>query len=431
MAEPFKTGNIGEHSELLAVARVIVDGYLELGVPDEVGPLSPKPKMEVYGVSRTPPLGTKFPVSKKKDAVEEEVKSRDVYISNGEDVLIVNEPSGSSRRLCARTELAAAAQGLQQQLIYWSSEKFKSEKRAQKAADKKAGIKSKTKALRSEHSQRILDLLGLTALRAKSGAKSDLYLTMESSSKRRIPQGFSVKSQMGSKSCLVNHSGATIFKFEVLNATLAGVTTLEDGHIYNKAVAAKKPESAATATRGPSTLVPALLGSPGVSIKFDSVVSSTFKENLEMIDSHFPEALGMVILHRFKTGKSKIADLADEPDLKKFLVSIGMSQRVAESYLAEKLKDLLRKFALGMQANTPWRDQAEVQGGWVLVVEDGKVVGYRFDNPDAFRSYLIKHTMIDTPSTSRVSKNSAKVGRAFEQDGKIFMTLSLIVKFTE
>jgi hypothetical protein len=108
-----------------------------------------------------------------------------------------------------------------------------------------------------------------------------------------------------------------------------------------------------------------------------------------------------------------------------------MSQRVAESYLAEKLKDLLRKFALGMQANTPWVDQAEVQGGWVLVIEDGKVVGYRFDNPDAFRAYLIGHTMIDTPSTSRVPKNTAKVGRVFEKDGKLFMTLSLIVKFTE
>ena len=40
MAEAFKSGNIGEHSELLAVARIILDGYLELGVPDEIGPQS-------------------------------------------------------------------------------------------------------------------------------------------------------------------------------------------------------------------------------------------------------------------------------------------------------------------------------------------------------------------------------------------------------
>ena len=150
-----------------------------------------------------------------------------------------------------------------------------------------------------------------------------------------------------------------------------------------------------------------------------------------MIDARFPQALAMVILQRFKTGESKIAKLASDPAIKSFLVTDGMSPRVAEIYLAEKLKDLLRKFALGMQADTPWKDQAEVQGGWVLVVEGGKVVGYRFDNPDAFRSYLLEFTMIDTPSTKRVKKNTAKVGRVFEQDGKLYITLSLIVKFTK
>ena len=241
MADAVKSGNIGEHSELLAVARIILDGYLELGIPDEVGTLSPRPRMEVFGVSRTPPLGTKLAPPRKKGAVHGEVKSRDFYVSSGQDVLVVSEPGETSRRLCSRSELSEAAHALQQQLIYWSSEKFKKEKRAQKVADKLAGVELRPKALQSVHSQRILDLLGLNALRAKSGVKSDLYLTMESSSGRRVPQGFSVKSQMGSKSCLVNSSGATIFKYEVLNTTLAGATTLEDGHIYKKAEESPSP----------------------------------------------------------------------------------------------------------------------------------------------------------------------------------------------
>jgi hypothetical protein len=275
-----------------------------------------------------------------------------------------------------------------------------------------------------------LEFLGLEALRAKSGAKSDLYLTFESSG-RLIPQGFSVKSQMGSRSCLVNHSGATIFRYEIQNTTLTGAGALEERFIVNEAATAGKPESAVSKKRGPATVIPALICEPGVVIKYDSVVNSTFKESLEMIDARFPQALAMVILQRFKTGESKISKLASDPALKSFLVTDGMSPRVAENYLAEKLKDLLRKFALGMQADTPWKDQAEVQGGWVLVVDGGKVVGYRFDNPDAFRSYLLEFTMIDTPSTKRVKKNTAKVGRVFEQDGKLYITLSLIVKFTK
>ena len=431
MAKPGKTGNIGEHSELFALARIILDGQLELGVPNEVVPQTSRSIMDVFGVSRTPPIGTKFfGAKKKKLATEEEVKSRDVLYSSGEDVMVISEPDGIKRRLCSRSELNDAAQGLQQQLIYWSSSKFKSEKRAQKKANEAAGIQSGSKALQSEYSQNILDFLGLKALRAKSGAKSDLYLTLESSG-RRIPQGFSVKSQMGSRSCLVNHSGATIFRYEIQNTTLTGAGALEERFIVNEAATAGKPESAVSKKRGPATVIPALLCEPGVVIKYDRVVNSTFKESLEMIDARFPQALAMVILQRFKTGESKIAKLASDPAIKSFLVTDGMSPRVAENYLAEKLKDLLRKFALGMQADTPWKDQAEVQGGWVLVVEGGKVVGYRFDNPDAFRSYLLEFTMIDTPSTKRVKKNTAKVGRVFEQDGKLYITLSLIVKFTK
>ena len=108
-----------------------------------------------------------------------------------------------------------------------------------------------------------------------------------------------------------------------------------------------------------------------------------------------------------------------------------MSSHNAKNYFHEKLKDLLRKFALGMQAGSEWNDQAEVKGGWIVVIKEGKVVGYRFDSTDDFRNYLLKNTMIDTPSTKRTRKNSAKVGRIYESEGRLFFTLSLIVKFTQ
>jgi hypothetical protein len=208
---------------------------------------------------------------------------------------------------------------------------------------------------------------------------------------------------------------------------------VEERFIYNKASLAKKPEGAFKAKRGPATVVPALLSEPGTIIKYHSVVNDTFKDSLEMIDARFPEALAMVILQRFKTGEDRLANLAVDEELQKFLVADGMSPRISANYLTEKLKDLLRKFALGMQAGSAWKDRAEVHGGWVLVIKEGKVVGYRFDNTDAFRTYLLDHTVIDTPSTSRVPKKSTngKIGRVFAQDGKLFMTLSLVVKFTQ
>lgn len=431
MADAVKSGNIGEHSELLALARIVVDGFLELGVPGDGGSEQVGPTIPVFGVSRTPPVGTKLPGRGKK-MVDDEVQSRGVYCTSGDDVVLVSEPDGATRRVCSKSELHEAALRLREQLIYWSSPQFKAEKKEQRKAEQEGGANSRPKSLQSVHSQRILDLLGLKALRAKSGAKSDLYLTVESSG-RRISQGYSVKSHMGSKSCLVNHSGATIFKYEILNSSLDNACVLEDRYIYAKAASLGEPEKATKMKRGPSTVIPALLREPGVSIKFDSVVSSTFRDNLEMIDGRFPEALAMVILQRFKTGKSKLVDLASDEELHKRLVAAGMSSHNAAKYLSEKLKDMLRKFAMGMQASSEWSDSAEVKGGWVLVIRSGKVVGYRFDSTDDFRAYLLEHTMIDTPSTKRIPKKSqnGRVGRVFEREGRVFITLSLIVKFTE
>lgn len=428
MDDSLTSGNIGEHSELLAMTRIIVDGFLELGAPDGVNQQSTGPLMPVLGVSRNPPVGTK--IFRKKKNIIEEIKSRDVYCLSGEDIIMISEPSGTYKRICSKSELGEASQGLKNQLIYWASPKFKTQKRVQKKIDTESGAKSATEGLQSEYSQRILNLFGLKTLRAKSGAKSDLYLTIESSGKK-ISQGFSVKSQMGSKSCLVNHSGATIFRYEILNTTLAETEKLEAKYIYNKASTSKYSKKLKQVKQGPSTIVPALFSQTGVVVKFSDVVNATFRDSLEMIDSRFPEALAMVILQRFKSGKSKMVDLVEEEDLRNFLISSGMSSHNAKNYFHEKLKDLLRKFALGMQAGSEWNDQAEVKGGWIVVIKEGKVVGYRFDSTDDFRNYLLKNTMIDTPSTKRTRKNSAKVGRVYESEGRLFFTLSLIVKFTQ
>jgi hypothetical protein len=428
MPEGFKSGNIGEHSELLAFAQIIVAGSLELGVPGERYSQVNRAFLPVLGVSRTPAIGTK--VSSRKNVTPVEVVSRNFYRSVEDDVTLNNEPGGSSRRVCSKSELIGAIQGLKTQLIYWSSSKFKAERSKNKKLEKDKGVISSTKALQSEYSQRILDLLGLETLRAKSGSKSDIYLTIDSSGSV-VTQGFSVKSQMGSRSCLVNHSGSTVFRYEIFNAKTEDALKVEElgqyyGPLFLNEVSVKKHSR-----HGPAAIVPALFSMDGVDIKFDTVLSGTFRDSLEMIDGRFPAALAMVILQRFKTGRSRLADLVYDDELHAYLVSAGVSANNAKRYLEEKVKDLLRKFALGMQAGTPWNDSAEVKGGWVLVIKDGQVVGYRFDSTDEFRDYLLANTMIDTPSTSRVPQGGERIGHVYESDGRLFILLSLIVKFTD
>jgi len=424
MAESFdgpKRGNIGDHSEFLAFATIIADGYLEL--TDPTGEI-PKGRLEIIEVSREAP-GER--AKAKKGQLGELL--RRAYYSEGGNIYVKPEASGVASRLCAVADVASLVSALRAELVGWSTSKAKRDRK-----ESAAGESDHAQDLQSDNANNLIVLLQTSGLKAPATSKSDLYLTFKQPNGARVTQGFSVKSLMGANSCLINHSGATLITYEIVNCTKRHAEEVESQYVTQSSGDAYGTDRSGRQPKlGPATIIPALAADAGVQVKFSSVPHEVFRENLMSIDTHFPEMLAEVLYQRFLTEKSSPSDLVGLPACVAMMQRIGHPPQRASRVLELRIKDLFKKYAQGMNTAEPWGDSTEVKGGWVLVIKDGRVTGYCFEDDDEFRNYLFESTYFDTPDVKRVPKEKreigAYVGRAYEKDGRTFLDLSLIVKF--
>lgn len=415
-----RRGNIGDHGEFLAFATVIANGCLEL--TDPTGEIQ-KGKLDVIEVSREA-IGQrdKAGVNKTGKLV------RRAYYIEGDEVMIKADADGVGRRLCSRVEVSDLVGKLRSELISWSQSRGK---RESADGDPDGAVLDHY----SESANRMMELFEVGGLKAPSSSKSDLYLTFKQPNGIKVTQGFSVKSLMGSNSCLINHSGATLVTFEVINCTPARALEIEAAHCQEEAerLSLGKLKPRKPAKPGPATMIPALARHKDVQVKFAFISDENFRGNLIGIDTSLPAMVAHVLYQRYLSGESSPSEIVNLPASVEMMAQMGHPRADASKTLERKVKDLFQRYAQGMNTTEPWDDQTEVKGGWVLVIKNGHVTGYCFEDDDGFRKYLFESTYFDTPDVKRVSSDKKKigayVGRPYSLEGKTFIDLSLMVKF--
>jgi HpaII restriction endonuclease len=420
-----RNGNIGEHSEFLAFATIIADGYLDL--TDPTGEIA-KGRLSIAEVSREAP-GQKSKGSKKVPGG----LIRKAFFLRNDEVWIRKEIDGTEKKLCPRAEVLSLVSDLKRDLVAWTeSSKSKS------SDDDPEDDEGSSRPL--ESTNRLLKLLDVEELKSPSDSKSDLYLTFLQPTGASVIQGFSVKSLMGANSCLINHSAATLMTYEIFNSTPVEVLEVEVGYVREVAEAARAskrkqlegPQETKLPKKGPATVIPAM-DRKGIQLKFSSVPDEVFRQNLMSIDTCFPQMLAHVIHYRFLHAETSPLEIAKAESSVKMMEALGYSRSCASRDLEDKIKTLFKRYAQGMNSQDLWDGATEVKGGWVLVIKDGRVTGYCFEDDDKFRDYLFKSTYFDTPSTKRTTKEKklmgAYVGRPYSVGGRTFIDLSLTVKF--
>lgn len=243
----------------------------------------------------------------------------------------------------------------------------------------------------------MMELLKKEIIKASSKDKKDLDLVLLDI-KTETPTtevGFSIKSQLGSPSTLINASKATNFIYEVLDKNGKTPKTLPDLHPKN----VKNNIS--------------LLLENGYQIVFSKMESDTFYNNLTLIDSRLPEYVAKILLSFFSRGANTMSDLVE-----KSFTGDTNKQPV------HKIKEFLSVMALGMMPNTDWDGTLTSLGGMLLVKKDGDVLCYYLYNIDDFRTYLLDNTKLDTPSTTRYG-----IGKIIQENGRCFIKLNLQVRF--
>ena len=221
--------------------------------------------------------------------------------------------------------------------------------------------------------------------KAKSSDKTDIRIILhDRRTKINSEMGFSIKSQLGGDSTLLNASKATNFNFKVI-----GVDFSDDEIAAINSINPKRNKVIERVNA---------IKKKGASLVFDKVDNSTFRNNLVMLDGDLPAIIAYLLLEQLNTGVSTLKELAEkitETNPLKYDVE------QASPFYAYKIKHLLTSAALGMMPATAWSGRFDANGGYLVVRKDGEILCYHFYDRNRFEDYLFSNAYLERSSTTR------------------------------
>ena len=218
--------------------------------------------------------------------------------------------------------------------------------------------------------QDLYSRMGLPSFKMASSKKVDITLTIPSlGGVQERELGFSIKSQLGSESTLLNASASTNIAFTV--GGFDAVSALGDkGLGHYRTNLDKIRDSSRTLT-------------------YARYASTVFMENLRNFSSDFPEFYAELV-RTYVSGESNTRKISE-------LVTISSANGLEENQRRYQTKSFLRAIALGLVPNTEWQGKLSGYGGYIIVKKSGELYCLHLDNDDDFRDYLFENTGFTTP----------------------------------
>jgi hypothetical protein len=228
------------------------------------------------------------------------------------------------------------------------------------------------------------------SLKAKSSVKSDIRIVIHDQRAGTNPElGFSIKSQLGGASTLLNAGKTTNFIFKINNLGLSQNQILEINEIETRSKIKDRIEKI--------TELGGILEFQKPTIIAESLhlfFTSTFSSVIEL------------------TSKISIAN------------PLEYNLETNHPFYSYKIKRFLTDIALGMMPSKVWTGELDATGGYLVVKENGEVLCYHIYNRNEFEDYLFVNTKLETASSTR-----HEFGKIYEENGQIYFKLNLQIRF--
>lgn len=247
------------------------------------------------------------------------------------------------------------------------------------------------------------------SLKAGSTAKTDITIVIHDQRTNQQPElGFSIKSQLGSPSTLLNAGRTTNFIFRIDDIILTDEEVLRINSINTRSKIKDRLEA---------------IQARGGTFEFTGTERSVFSNNLILIDSLLPKILAQIVFSFFTSNESSMPELVEKLEEQNPLRFDVQNRHRFYDY---KVKRFLTDVALGMMPSKVWTGQYDATGGYLVVKEDGEVLCYHIYNRNEFENYLLKNTKLDTASSTRHG-----FGEIYQVGKKLFFNLNLQIRFVK
>lgn len=243
------------------------------------------------------------------------------------------------------------------------------------------------------------------SLKAASSQKTDITIVIHDEKTNQQPVlGFSIKSQLGGASTLLNAGKTTNFKYKVNG--LSKYQLDEINSISNPKKILKRISK---------------INELGGSFEFDKIINNVFSNNLILIDSLLPQIVSEIILNFYTTSATTLTDLVELLENKN---PLGFDNSCKHLFYTYKIKKMLTDIALGMTPAKVWSGKYDATGGYLVVKDDGDILCYHLYNKNEFEDYLLSNTRLETASTTRYS-----FAELYEETEQFYFNLNLQIRF--
>lgn len=245
-------------------------------------------------------------------------------------------------------------------------------------------------------------------IKASSLEKKDITIVIHDLRTGMSPLlGFSIKSQLGNNSSLLNAGKTTNFTFAVTGHDFSNeeIDTINSINTHAK-------------IRDRISEIKRL----GGKFKFKAMDDAICRNNLILIDSCLPQIIAEILLESNLGGTKNLKEITDIITLQN---PLNYDTTYHHQFYEHKVKNFLVATALGMVPHTPWNGKFQANGGYLVVKDDGDVLCYHFYDRNLFEDYLYRNTKLEAASTSRYEY--AQLYR--REDGQLCFKLNLQVRF--
>lgn len=268
-------------------------------------------------------------------------------------------------------------------------------------------IKSNSGTFSVPEIEEFMQSINCLSLKASSSAKTDITIVVHDQRTGLQPSlGFSIKSQLGNPSTLLNAGETTNFIFKIVNAKINQKEIEEINNISSRSKIKDRILEIKT---------------KGGKFEFVKTQRTIFSNNLILIDSLLPQILSTVVLNFYSSSHSNTEDLVKLTEEENPLKFDTTDKHLFYSY---KIKRFLTDIALGMMPSKVWTGEYDATGGYLIVKADGEILCYHIYNKNEFENYLLANTKLDTASSSRHG-----FGEIYEENGQIYFKLNLQIRF--
>ncbi|ANJ00408.1 hypothetical protein A8O14_10175 [Polynucleobacter wuianus] len=210
-------------------------------------------------------------------------------------------------------------------------------------------------------------------IKATRSEKSDIKLEiLDTSTQLKSIKGFSIKSNLGGATSLLNASQSTNFLYEAPHKiSVPNITPKKLGKFV-------KP----------------------LPLKYLGSVNETYKLNLNKVDQNLESLISHLLVEYYGASNR-------EKFVKDLLAIVANKNPLSLSNTSDYkiiMSKFLRATAFGMVPRDLWDGALSASGGMIIVKADGKLASFYLDDSHSnanLDNYLLEHSFFDTASTTR------------------------------